>query len=87
VNQDNGFLAAQQRRDAVLEIVKRVAVLGEENELLVWRGPGRRDLVRTVGRGPCRPFDLAAGDGENLAQQARQLTPFGIRTAVAYVER
>ena len=46
VDHDHGLLAAQQGRDAGFEVVERVAVLGEDDELLVRRGLGRRDLAR-----------------------------------------
>ena len=40
VDHDDGLCAAEQRRDAVLEVVQRVAVLGEDDELLVGEGVG-----------------------------------------------
>jgi hypothetical protein len=46
VDDDHGFLAAQQSRDPGLEVVERVAVFGEHDELLVRRWFGRRKLVR-----------------------------------------
>ena len=57
VDHDHGLLAAQQGRDAGLEVVQRVAVLGEDDELLVRRGLRRRDLARAVGTGPAPPCD------------------------------
>ena len=35
VDHDHGFLAAKQGCDATLQIVERVAMLGEEDQLLV----------------------------------------------------
>ena len=40
VDDDHGLLAAEQRRDPLLQIVQRVAVLGEDDELLVRRRLG-----------------------------------------------
>jgi hypothetical protein len=37
VDDDHGFLAAEQRGDALLQIVEGVAVLGEDDQLLVRR--------------------------------------------------
>ena len=51
VDHDHGLLAAEQGRDAACEVVQRVAVLGEDDELLVRRGRRRRDLARAVGDG------------------------------------
>jgi hypothetical protein len=86
MNENNRFFTAQQGRDAGLEVVERVAVLGEQNELLVRRRPGRGNLLSALGDGRCRAADLAAGDGENLAEKARQLTPLRIHTTVAHLQ-
>jgi hypothetical protein len=43
VDDDHGLLAAEQRGDALFEVVERVAVLGEDDQLLVRRRLGRRD--------------------------------------------
>jgi hypothetical protein len=40
VDDDHGLLAAEQRGDALFEVVERVAVLGEDDQLLVRRGLG-----------------------------------------------
>ena len=87
VDHDHGLLAAEQRGDAVLKIVQRVAVLGEDDELLVRRGHGRRDRAGAVGRSR---FGHAVGDGgggEDLAQQACQFAPLGVLAAAADAER
>ena len=54
VDDDDRLRAAEQRRDAALEVVQRVAVLGEEDELLARRWDGRGDRPRAVRRGRWR---------------------------------
>ena len=41
VDDDDRLLAAEQRADALLEIVERVAMLGKDDQFLVWRRDGR----------------------------------------------
>ncbi len=41
VDDDHGLWPAEQRGDALLEVVQRVAVLGEDDQLLAWRRHGR----------------------------------------------
>ena len=55
VNDDDGVLTAQQRGDALFEIVHGVPVLGEDHELLRWR----RSYSR--GRGSHRGRRLSSG--------------------------
>ena len=62
----HGLLAPEKCRDSMLKIIKRVAMLREDNELLVWRRGGWRNFPSAVGRD--RFFDSVfnGGDGENL---------------------
>ena len=55
VDHDHGLLTAEQRGDAVLKIVQRVAVLGEEDQLLVRRGCGPRISPGAVRDNAVRP--------------------------------
>ena len=86
VDDDHGLLSAEQRSDAGFKIVQGVAVLGEENELLVRGWRGRRDPAGAVG---FDRFSHAVGDGgggEDLAQEARQFAPLGVRAAMTDLE-
>ncbi len=49
VDDDDRLLAAEQRADALFEVVERVAVLGEDDQLLVRRRGGWRDRTGTIG--------------------------------------
>ena len=49
MDDDNRVLPAQQRGDAVFQIIQGVAMLGEDNELLVRGGRGSAGLHRPVG--------------------------------------
>ena len=87
VDDDHGLLAAEQRGDAGLKVVQRVAVLGEKNELLVWRGCGPRDLAGAIWGDRFGHTVSDGGGGEDLAQEACQLAPLGVRTAATDPER
>ena len=43
VDHDDRLFAAEQGRDAAFQVIQRVAVLGEDDELLVWRRRGRSE--------------------------------------------
>ena len=43
VDDDDGFLATEQGSDALFQVIQRVAVLGEDHKLLVWRTVRRRN--------------------------------------------
>ena len=78
VDDDQRRLAAEQGRDALLQVAQRVPVLGEDHQLLMRRGHRPRD--RAVA-GANRRLPGPAGPScsrEDLAEQARQLT-FGRR--------
>ena len=86
VNDDHGLLAPEQRGDAAHQVVERVAVLGEDDELLVRRRRGALDLARAIR---CVRFSHAVGDragGEDFAEEACQLTPLGVGAAAANTE-
>ena len=86
VDHDHGLGAAQQRGDAVLQIGERVAVLGEEHQLLPGRGHRFGDGADRVG-GPFFGQAVADGGGrEDLAEQAGQLAPLGVRAAAPDAE-
>ncbi len=59
VDDDDRFLAAEQRDDPFLQVVQRVAVLGEDDQLLVGTERGRVALLRsafpTCGTAPFHP--------------------------------
>ena len=59
VDDDHGLLAAEQRRDTGLQVVQRVAVLGEDDELLVRRGRWAAGSCRrrSAGRRSCAILD------------------------------
>ncbi len=80
---DYGFAPAQQGRDAGLQVAQRVAMLGEDHQLLSHRRHGRWDFASAVGS---VGFGDAVGDRllrEDLAEQVRELSPFCVRPAAA----
>ena len=84
VDQHHCFRPALKGGDALLQIRQGVPVFCEDHQLLAWRGLGLRDIPGAV-----RQFRFAdtipdAGGSENLLQQATQLLPLGIDTAVAH---
>ena len=90
VDDDHGLLAAKQRGDALFKIVERVAVLGEDDELLVRRRRWAAESCRRRrGRSglPRYGWRLPAAPGEDFAEQAGQLAPLGVRAAAANGER
>jgi hypothetical protein len=87
VDDDDRLLAAEQRADALFEIVECVAMLGEDDQLLVRRRGGWRDRGGTIGS---RRFGNAVADGgrgEDFGEQAGQLAPLGIGAAAADCQR
>ena len=67
-----------------LEVVQRVAVLGEDDELLVRRGLRRRRSVSARHRAwPVTPLRSLPATVKISPKQARQLAPLGVRAAVA----
>ena len=85
VDDDDRLLAAEQRRDALLQIAQRVPVLGEEDEFLPRGGPVRRNRAGAV-RGLAEAM-AESGRREDLAEQAGQLAPLGVPAPAAYAER
>ena len=81
VDQDHRLRATEQRADLALEIGERVPVLGENDELLPWRGNGLGDRPGTVGHGGLRDPAAEPGGREDLAEQVRQLAPLGVLAA------
>ena len=83
VNHDDGLSTAEQRGDAVLQVVQRVAVLGEEHEFLPGRWGGSRHATGPIGgrlfcdmiRNYCRR--------EDFPDQLSQFAPLLIFTAAA----
>ena len=79
VDDNDGVGVAEKATDATLQVVERVAMLGEDDELLVDRRHRAGNVARSVGglrlAGPtgCRRR------GEDLAQQARQLAPLRVQ--------
>ena len=49
MNHDHRVLAPEQRGYAVLQVIERVAVFGEQHQFLVRRGRRRRDGPGTIG--------------------------------------
>ena len=66
VDHDHGLLAAEQRGDAALEIVQRVAVLGEETSFWCGEGFGRTGLPPVVIAG-CSATRSAIGAGVKIS--------------------
>ena len=83
MDDDDGLAAAEQRRDAPLQVVERVAVLGEDDELLVRRGCRlrRRRTPASYGAGSSAKPLGDRGRREDLAEQGRQLAPFLVLAA------
>src|SRR5471032_413230 len=73
VDNDDGLLAPEKRRDALFQVIERVAVLGEDDQLLVGRRLGRWN--RANGR--FADMLIISSGGENFPQQTGQLTPLG----------
>ena len=84
VDDDHGVAPAQKPGDAALQIIEGVAMLGEDDQLLVWRGRGRWDRPRAVRQRGLGDAMVQAGRGEDLAEQARQFAPLGVGAAAAY---
>ena len=89
VDDDDGVRAAEEAGDAVVQIIERVAVLGEDDQLLMRRGLRRRDRAGAMG---CEGFRGAIGPrqarrGEDFAEQAGEFGPLGIGAAAAHGER
>ncbi len=59
-------------------------MLGEDDQLLVRGGLGRRDRPRTVRKLGLRDAVVQGGRGEDLAEQARQFAPLGVGAAAAH---
>src|SRR5208283_4408591 len=83
VDDHDGFCVAEKATDATLQVVERVAMLGEDDELLVdrwhrvWNVPRSIGCLRLAGPTGCRRR------GEDLAQQTRQLAPLRVQAAAA----
>ena len=86
VDDDHRRLSAEQCRDALLQVAQRVAVLGEDHQLLMRRGRGPRDRAVTVANGRLPGPAVPSCSREDLAEQARELAPLGIRASTAYAE-
>ena len=86
VNDDYRLRTSKQRGDAVLQIAKRVAVLGEEYQLLRRGGHWMWDLATAVGS--CRFSDPAryTRRRKDLAEQAGKLPPLRVFTAVSDIK-
>ena len=69
VDQHHGLRAAEQRADLALEITQRVAMLGEEHQLLARRRDWLRNRARAVGHGGLT--NLAARAHRILCQMIR----------------
>ena len=86
MDDDHRRLAAEQSRDALLQVAQRVPVLGEDHQLLMRRGRRPRDRAVAVANrrlpGPAVP----SCSREDLAEQARELAPLGVRASTAYAE-
>ena len=83
MDDDDRRFAAEQRCDALLQVAQRVPVLGEEHELLPRRRRRPSDLAVSRGCRRLRPANRC----EDLAEQARELAPLGVRAAAAHAER
>ena len=84
VNGDDGLGAPQQGRHTVYQIVQRVAVFREHDELLAGRRGRRRNRPHSVG---CRLLGQMVRDsrrGEDLTEQAGKLAPLAILAAAAH---
>src|SRR3989442_12361314 len=81
VDPDNCFPTAEERGDALHQIVQRVAVLGKDDELLARRRCGWGDRARTVERPVLR--DLARNGlwREDFGEELRQFSPLRVRLA------
>ena len=77
----HGLLATEQRGDALLQIIQRIAMLGEDDQLLMRGGCGRRyraGTIRSDGLGDLVRDRRGREDG---SEQARQFAPLGIGSA------
>src|ERR1700733_10742911 len=86
VDDDHGLLTPKQRADPALQVIQRVAVLGEDDELLMWRWRGlrRHGDASLITR---RLFRQPIGDRrrrEDLAEQAGQFAPLLVFTTTPY---
>ena len=84
VDQDDRLRAAEQRADLAFEVAERVAVLGEEDELLARRGNGLGDRAGAIGDGGLGDPAAEAYGREDLAEQVRELTPLGVLAAAPH---
>ena len=70
-----------------MQVAKRIAVLGEDHQLLP-RGRGRlRNLAGAVRHIRLRNARDESAHGEDLPEQARKLAPFGVRAAPPHLQR
>ena len=86
VDDDHGFAAAQQRGNALFQIVKRVAVLGENDQLLVGRRLGRWNCAGAIGGVNFGDMVSYGTWSEDFAKQAGQFEPLGICAAAAHCQ-
>ena len=87
VDHHHGGFAAEQRGDVLEEIVQRVAMFGEEHELLSRRRCWPRNLTGAIGNGRFTDSARDGGAGEDLVEQTRELAPLGVRAAATNLER
>src|ERR1700733_922734 len=81
MDDDHGFLATEKRRDALFEIIQRIAMLGKDDQLLVRRGSGRWYCAIASRNRELRDPIRDSGSSEDGREQASQLPPLGIRPA------
>src|SRR5262249_331802 len=70
-----------QPSDLALQVVKCVAVFGEEHELLAWGGHRLRNRSSTVGRVRFANAIREPSWREDLAEELRELEPFRVLAA------
>ena len=80
VDHDHRFLAPEYRRDPVLQVTERVAMLGEQNQFLVRRWRRRRDRAGTIGN---RGFRDPAGHRHGREHGSEQLGQFAPLPVIA----
>ncbi len=83
MDQHDRLRAPEEGADLALEVAERVAMLGEEHELLARRGNRLRQGVSAVGHARLRGPTSQLRGREDLAEQVGELAPFGVLTAAA----
>ena len=87
VDDDDRILPAEQRRHPLPQVAQRVAVLGEDHELLPRRGAVARNRAGAVRRRRLADPAREARRREDVPEQTRQLAPLRVPAPAPHLRR